>query len=180
MSRLRWLEAAGVLSGIAYTLLLTYGIIWCWIFALCGAFIYLYLCFEKRLYAESMLQLFYVFTAIYGWLHWGETGGEIRGTLSWDFHAMIILSGGSLVLLSGYLLKRMTDAATPYIDAFTTVFSIFGTLLMINLFPENWYYWIVIDAVSVWLYLHRGLYLTAGLFFIYVLMAVNGALEWMS
>jgi len=179
MSKLRWLEIAAVATGMAYTLLITYGIIWCWLFAFISSSLFLYICFQKRIYAESLLQLFYIFTAVYGYMHWNETGGEIRSMLTLDVHALIILSGGSLVAISGFLLKRLTDAATPFVDSFTTVFSIFGTILMINLVPENWYYWIVIDAVSIWLYLNRRLYITAGLFFIYVLMAINGAMEWM-
>lgn len=180
MSKLRWLEIFAVASGMAYTLFITYGIIWCWLFAFISSALFLYICFQKRIYAESLLQMFYILTAVYGYLNWGETGGEIRNMLTWEVHGMIILSGGSLVLVSGLLLRRLTDAATPFVDSFTTVFSVFGTLLMINLYPENWYYWIVIDAVSIWLYLNRGLYITAGLFFIYVLMAINGAMEWMS
>jgi nicotinamide mononucleotide transporter len=49
---------------------------------------------------------------------------------------------------------------------------------MVSLFPENWLYWIVIDAVSVYLYLQRGLKLTALLFVVYTLLAINGYLTW--
>lgn len=189
---LRILEVIGVVSALAYTLLLAnitatnesivgvveflqgriYG------FALLSSLIYLFICFVKRLYAESLLQVFYVATGIYGWMYFNETGGEISGNLPWMWHALVILSGTALFLISGYLLSKMTDAATPYVDSFTTVFSIFATMLMINLVPENWWYWIVIDAVSVWLYLQRKLYLTAGLFFLYTILAVYGVYSW--
>ncbi len=178
LSTLRILEVLGVVTGLAYTLLITYGSVLCWIFALISSCLYLYICFRKRIYAESLLQLFYIYTAIYGWMHWNDTQGEISESLAWNIHGMIILAGISLVLISGFLLRRMTDAATPYVDSFTTVFSIFATILMINLIPDNWWYWIVIDAVSVYLYINRKLYLTAGLFGLYTILAVNGLLEW--
>jgi nicotinamide mononucleotide transporter len=171
-------EAIAVLTGLTYTLLITYGYVWCWIFAIISSSIYLYICFRKKIYAESLLQAFYIYTAIYGWMHWSESEGTIANSLHWNIHGMIALAGLSLVIISGYLLKRMTDAATPYIDSFTTVFSIFATVLMINLIPENWWYWIVVDAVSVYLYIGRKMYLTAGLFGLYTVLAVNGLLEW--
>ncbi len=178
LSPLRILEILGVVTGLAYTLLITYGYVLCWVFALSSSLIYLYICFRKKIYAESLLQAFYIYTAIYGWMHWSESEGAIGSSLSWNVHGMIILAGISLVLISGFLLRRMTDAATPFVDSFTTVFSIFATVLMINLIPDNWWYWIVIDAVSVYLYINRKLYLTAGLFGLYTILAVNGLLEW--
>lgn len=178
LSALRILEIMGVTTGLAYTILISYQSVWCWVFAIISAVIYLYICFRKRIYAESLLQAFYIYTGIYGWMHWHETGGAIGHSLQWNIHGMIILAGAALVIISGFLLRRMTDAATPYVDSFTTVFSIFATILMINLIPDNWWYWIVIDAVSVWLYINRKLYLTAGLFALYTILAVNGLIQW--
>ncbi|AEV33812.1 nicotinamide mononucleotide transporter PnuC [Owenweeksia hongkongensis DSM 17368] len=175
---LKWLEGVAVVAGLSYTLLITYGYVWCWIAAIISSLLFLYICFIKRIYAESLLQAFYIFTSIYGWMHWNDSGGGISGSLSWSIHGMIILSGTALVIITGALLKKMTDAATPYIDSFTTVFSIFATLLMINLIPDNWWYWIVIDAVSVYLYYKRKLYFATALFVLYTLLAVNGLLEW--
>lgn len=175
---LRILEIVAVISSLAYTLLLTRLNEICWIFALIGSLLYLYICFRKRIYAESLLQFFYVYTAIYGWMHWNETGGKVAHSLPWNVHAIVILSGFALVVISGYLLRSLTDAATPYVDSFTTVFSIFATLMMINLVPDNWWYWIIIDSVSIWLYYKRRLYLTAGLFALYTILSINGLLTW--
>ncbi|MGB0177024.1 MAG: nicotinamide riboside transporter PnuC, partial [Owenweeksia sp.] len=138
---LRILEAAGVITGLLFTYLLQEGLEIAWAFALASSGIYLYLCFQKRIYAESLLQVFYIFTAVYGWMHWNETEGIISGSLNWQWHAMIILSGAGMIFITGLLLTRLTDAATPYVDSFTTVFSVFATMLMINLIPENWLYW---------------------------------------
>lgn len=176
--KLKWLEALAVITGLSYTLLITYGYVWCWIFAIISSLIFLYICFIKRIYAESLLQLFYIFTAIYGWMHWNDSGGEVAGNLDWSIHGMIILSGAALVLINGALLKKLTDAAYPFVDSFTTVFSIFATLLMINLIPDNWWYWIVIDSVSIYLYYKRKLYFATALFVLYTLLAINGLVQW--
>ncbi len=169
-------EATAVAFSIMYVILFTYGYEICWLFAFLASSIYLILCFEKKIYAESFLQLFYVSTAIYGWIHWSENAG--KNSLNWDIHCMIILAGAILVIISGYLLSWLSDAASPYIDSFTTIFSIFATLLMIYLIRENWAYWIVIDVVSIFLYFRRKLYLTSVLFGIYTILSVNGLMEW--
>ena len=178
MTRLRGLEIMAVVFSLLYTLLYTYGYIICFLFAFLSAIFYLYICFKKQIYAESALQLFYVLTALYGYSHWNDTNGLISASLPVSYHLGIIVAGTALVAVSGFLLRRMTNAERPLVDSFTTVFSVFATLLMINLIPENWWYWVVIDAISIWLYFQRGLYLTAGLFFVYTLLAVNGLVQW--
>lgn len=178
----KWLlpiEVVAVICGLLYTYLLIEGSIWCWAFALISSVFFLLLCSYKRLYAETVLQLFYIATGIMGYLNWGETGGDLHAPLPWSWHLGIVSAAAALTLVSGYLLRNLTNAAVPLIDSFTTVFSIFATLLMIYLVPESWIYWIVIDAVSIYLYVQRRLYLTAGLFMLYTGMAIIGMLEWM-
>jgi nicotinamide mononucleotide transporter len=178
----KWLlpiEIAAVISGLLYTYLLIEGSIWCWTFALISSTLFLFLCAHKRLYAESTLQLFYIGTAVLGFLNWGETGGNLHTSLPLSWHIGIVSAASALTVVSAYLLKNLTDAAVPLVDSFTTVFSIFATLLMIYLIPENWIYWIIIDLVSVYLYIKRKLFITAGLFVLYSAMAVMGMLEWM-
>lgn len=178
MTRDRRFEILAVIFSLLYTVLYTYGYIICFLFALLSAASYLIICYRKKIYAESLLQLFYVFTAGYGYMHWAETGGAIPDMLPLNFHLGILISGLALTIISGFLLYRLTDARQAYVDSFTTVFSIFATLLMINLFPENWWYWIVIDGVSIWLYYRRGLYFTSILFLLYTLLAINGVIRW--
>ena len=57
----------------------------------------------------------------------------------------------------------------PQLDAFTTVFSVVGTWWMIQGDPTNWLYWMVIDAVSIYLYAKRGMPWGALLFALYTL-----------
>lgn len=174
----RRFELLAVAFSLLYTLLFTYGFIICYVFAFLSAAAYLFICYKKKIYAEALLQAFYIFTAYFGYIHWSQSDGAIAESLPSVYHLAIIVSGFALVFITGYLLKRLTDAERPMVDSFTTVFSIFATLLMINLIPENWWYWIVIDLVSVWLYYQRGLYYTAILFVIYSLLAINGLFQW--
>ena len=87
--------------------------------------------------------------------------------------AVLLLSG-----ISGWLLARHTDAALPYLDSFTTWGAMLATWMVARKLLENWYYWFVIDSAAIWLYLHRGLHLTALLFAVYLVLIVIGYLAW--
>lgn len=176
----RWfaIEAVAVLTGAAYTLLITYGSIWCWPFAIISSSIFVYLCLSKKLLAETVLQLFYVGFAIYGWATWGADGQFTVTTLGAATNVWLVMGGLAGVAIAGTLLRKFSGAKLPYVDSFTTVFSLIATWLMIHTIFENWIYWVVIDSVSVVMYAKRGLYLTALLFLVYTILSVNGWLEW--
>ena len=88
--------------------------------------------------------------------------------------AVIILA----TLISGYLLSATTEARLPYIDSFTTWASILTTVMVARKVVENWLYWIVIDSVSIFLYLDRELYQTAVMFTLYLVLATLGYFAW--
>lgn len=173
------LEAAAVLSGAAYTVLITYGSTWCWPMGIVSSCIFTYLLLNKKLLAETLLQLFYVGFGIYGWLTWGSDSSFQVTSLGWYTNALILAAGGLAVGVSGFLLGRFTQAKLPYIDSFTTVFSLIATWMMVHAIFENWIYWVIIDAISIFMYADRGLYLASVLFAAYTFLALNGLYEWL-
>jgi nicotinamide mononucleotide transporter len=83
-----------------------------------------------------------------------------------------------MTLISGWLLAQHTDAVWPYVDSFTTWASVITTVMVAKKILENWLYWLVIDSVSVPLYIDRGLYLTAILFLGYLVIVIFGYFKW--
>jgi nicotinamide mononucleotide transporter len=83
-----------------------------------------------------------------------------------------------LTLGSGYWLEQNTDAVQPYLDSFTTWGAIITTYLVAIKVLENWLYWIVIDLASMQLYANSELWVTVGLFGLYVVLAVLGYWTW--
>lgn len=176
--RPRLLEILAVGSSLGYTILISYGIIWCWLFAALSAGFFLALCWQRKIYAEFVLQLFYLYMAYYGWQNWGNGLAESPEMRPLNFHLLALLIGALITAAWSLVLRKFTDSKLPEIDAFTTVFSIWATLLMVQLYPENWLYWIVIDAVSIYLYYRRDLKLSAVLFLLYTLLSINGFWQW--
>jgi len=175
-------EALAVVLAITYLVLAIRQNIWCWAAAAVSTLIYLFIMFEARLYMESLLQLFYLAMAAYGWHQWRKRGdkGEVLPVRTWpiSYHLFAIGSVFILVFVSGHLLSEYSDAALPHVDSFTTWGAVIATYMVARKILENWVYWFVIDAVSVGLYLNRGLLLTALLFVFYLVLIVLGYRSW--
>lgn len=175
-------EALAVVLGLAYLLLAAREHPACWGCALVSTVIYAALFWNVSLLMESLLNVFYMAMAGYGWWAW-QRGGVARQPLvitRWQARRHLFVIGAVLAVaaINGALLSRHTDAAWPYVDAFTTWGAVVTTWMVARKVLENWIYWFVIDGVSIPIYLDRGLHLTAGLFFAYLVIAVFGFLQW--
>jgi len=157
--------------------------IFCWAFGIASSGLW---AFEAwwvyELFYDAFLNIFYVVMGGVGWWNWvhkkgtSNSGGII--SLSRSDHFLIILGGGLLSLISGFIAWKFSSASLPFIDAPTTVFSIIATFLLIKKELRNWLYWIFVDAVYVGIYFYKGAYLFGLLFIIYTVMALYGWLEW--
>ena len=182
LSTLQWWEILAVVLAVLYLFLAIRQNIWCWAAAAVSTTLYLFIMYEAKLYMESVLQLFYLAMAAYGWYQWRRGGAnhtELKvSTWPGKYHAIAIVAVFALVFVSGELLSRYSSAALPFADSFTTWGAVVATYMVARKILENWIYWFVIDAVSVWLYLSRELYFTAGLFMVYLVMIVIGYRKW--
>lgn len=200
-------EALAVCLSIAYLLLAMRENNLCWYFAFASTLIYTLLFWDVSLLMDSTLNVYYMGMAIYGWWYWrkGEArnkkgGGASRSGAQSDqgsqglskvndkpqirrwrlaYHGFAAIGIVLLSILSGYLLAGHTDAAWPYVDSFTTWASVLTTWMVAQKILENWLYWLVIDSVSLVLYVDRELYLTAVLFAAYVIIVVFGFFNWL-
>jgi len=175
-------EIVAVVLAIAYLVLAIRQNIWCWAAAFASTAIYLMLMYRALLYMESALQLFYLGMAIYGWRQWRHGPGPDHSlpVSRWRAkqHIAAIVGVASATLVSGWLLSEFSTAALPYVDSFTTWGAIIATFMVARKILENWWYWFVIDSVSITLYINRELYLTAVLFVGYLVLIVVGYRSW--
>jgi nicotinamide mononucleotide transporter len=175
-------EVVAVLLAIAYLLLAVQENIICWYCALFSTAIFIFLFWNVSLLMESALNVFYFIMAIYGWQQWKYGGknksGVLISTLNIRQNIMIIGIILIITLISGWLLAQNTDAAWPYVDSLTTWASVITTVMVAKKILDNWLYWLVIDSISVPLYIDRGLYLTAILFLGYLVIVIFGYFKW--
>ena len=175
------LESIAVLFSILYVILVARENIWCWAAAIISVSLYIFICYEAKLYAETVLQVFYLILAVVGYFLWKEIPNKQQldiKELSIGNHALILISGIVFTLILGYILTIYTQAKLPLLDSFTTVFSIIATFMVIKKILENWLYFIAIDLVSIYLYNSRDLQQTAMLFALYTIIACIGYYNW--
>ena len=174
-------ELVAVIFGLAYVFLAIRIHHWCWYMTLCSGALFLWLFWNVELYLMSLLQLFFLGIAIYGIFKWNPNSNSMEKQIKIikPKHHLYIFS---LIVLSsiviGWFLNHYTDDAFPYLDTFTTVGSLITSWMVAKKILENWLYWIVIDAVSIYIYIERELYLTVLLFTIYLIMAALGYHQW--
>ena len=174
-------ELVAVIFGLAYVFLAIRIHHWCWYMTLCSGALFLWLFWNVELYLMSLLQLFFLGIAIYGIFKWNPNSNSMEKQIKIikPKHHLYILS---LIVLSsiviGWFLSHYTDDAFPYLDTFTTVGSLITSWMVAKKILENWLYWVVIDAVSIYIYIERELYLTVLLFTIYLIMAALGYHQW--
>ena len=179
------IELIAVALAIAYLILAVKQNIACWYAAFISTSLFLFVFWQVQLYMESGLQVFYLVMAVSGWWLWQKptddsvTQNKRRPVRTWRInqHIAAIVFIAAATLVSGYLLAD-TSQRLPYLDSFTTWASVLTTIMVARKILENWIYWFVIDTVSIYLYLDRELYFTAGLFALYLVIICFGYRSW--
>ncbi|MDA9965854.1 nicotinamide riboside transporter PnuC [Gammaproteobacteria bacterium] len=177
-----WLEITAVIFAILYLILAVKQNILCWIAGIISSVLYFFIMQKAGLYMEAYLQVFYVVMGIYGWSQWSASNASnpsfIVNTWSKYQHMIAISIILALSLLSGFLLEKYTDAALPFLDALVSWGAVFATYMVAKKLLENWIYWFVIDATSIFLFIERGLWLSAVLFATYLVIIFFGYQSW--
>lgn len=177
----RW-EVLAVITGIISVYLSTRENIWSWPTALVNVALYFVVFYEAKLYADMGLQVVYFALSLYGWYEW-LYGGENRTELHVSRAAATLgvrlaIIGIACAAILGTLLARFTDAALPYIDSATTSTSLVAQWMMTRKILENWAVWVGVDVVYIAMFVFKRLYLTAGLYTVFLVLAVMGYVQW--
>jgi nicotinamide mononucleotide transporter len=175
-------EVVGVVTGVLAVWLTTRQKIWCWPVGIVSVSSFIVVFFHAKLYAAMGLQAVYVGLAAYGWYAWLH-GGEGQGALKVSrlprrLALGLAVAGAAASGIAGYWLRARTDEALPYLDGFTTSFSLVAQWMQTRKFLENWAVWVVVDVVYVGMSLSQGLTLTAGLYAVYIGLALLGFRDW--
>lgn len=153
-----------------------------WPITLLACGLYAYVFFNAKLYSDMLLQGVYAAFCIYGWWHWlrgVQQEGYVRvERASWRAFMGGMIAGGISSIFLGYLMSRYTDASLPHMDAALTSFSLVAQWWSTRKYLANWTVWIAVDILYVGCFIYKRLYLTAGLYAFFVLLALLGLREW--
>lgn len=153
-----------------------------WPISIISVSLYMYIFYHSKLYGDSILQLYFLGTAVYGWIYWSKKEHSDERPINSLTTTQWIITLSTILLTSlliGYILDRSTNTDVPYIDGFCTATSLVAQFLMTRKVLENWLIWIFVDICYIPLYIHKNLVLTAILYFAFAIIAFNGYREWL-
>ncbi len=162
--------------------------VWCWPIGIVSVLLYARIFFDAKLYSDLLLQLIFAVMQLYGWWNWthkkaAENAVEdklhiLPQRLSAAGWGVGLLIGALGSVLLGYVMARYTDAHIPWIDSALTSFSLVAQFWMARKYIANWWLWIIVDVIYVGVYIYKDLQLTAGLYTLFIVLAVVGLVNW--
>ena len=175
-------EIVGTVFGLLSVWLTVRRSIWCWPTGLVNIVCFFVMFYQVKLYAELITYAVFFVLGIYGWWTWSqgdEAGAKLRVIRTpRGVSATLIALAAVWAPAQGYWLHHYTDAALPYWDSGITVLSLLAQWMMARKYLENWVLWIAVDVLGIGVYQARGLYVTAGLYAVFLILATSGLVAW--
>lgn len=193
-----YIEIIGVIVGLLYLWFEYKASIYLWITSIIMPVVYIFVFYNAGLYADFGINVYYLLIAVYGWIKWKygtamrvrihkKEGGVNENDRSLElpiskvpYRQIILLILVFIIsfLVIVWILKNFTNSDVPWCDSFTTAMSIIGMWMLAQKYIEQWFVWIVVDVVSVALYIYKDLYPTASLYGLYAIIAIFGYIKW--
>ena len=180
--RANGIESLGVALGLICVWLLVKENIWNWPIGIANNLLYIYIFFGSGLYADMGLQGVYIAIAIYGWWNWLHGGKNHSGLSMTEASPSVLVNYAAAAALATailyFLLRRYTPSTVPFTDGLTTALFLTAQYMMSRKIVENWWFWIVGNVLAIGLYVYKGLYQTAGLYAVFLILCAMGLREW--
>lgn len=154
-----------------------------WIASVIMPAIGMWLFYNKGLYADFAINIYYLAIAVYGYITWNKKSAKDKPELAISHIRSTTAAGlaGTWVALwcaIAWVLGTFTDSTVVWLDSFTTSLSIVGMWMLAHKYVEQWLVWMVVDSVYVYLYYYKGIYFSGTLYAFYTVMAVLGYFRW--
>ena len=177
------LQIVGVALGLLYLWLEYKANIWLWVVGMLMPCVHSILYFKSGLYADFAMQIYYITAGLYGLAVWAMGHKRSKKPLK-IAHTPLRLVAPLAAIYAAlhaaiyFVLVRFTDSTVPFWDSMTTAMSMVAMWLLARKYIEQWLVWLVVDAITVGLYIYKGIPLTAALYTLYTVLAFVGYLRW--
>ncbi|WP_180027999.1 nicotinamide riboside transporter PnuC [Acinetobacter sp. YH16032] len=176
------LEIISVLMSVLGVTLTIRRNIWCWPVNLVAYGLYAKLFYDYQLYGETILQCVFIGLGVYGWWIWKAQFKQQEQLAINRIQGLRIIKHVFFTMLAGFIfglgLDYFTDASIPYLDAQLASLSLLITYWTSKRYLEIWPAWIAVDIIYVMMFMYKDLYLTAGLYGAFIVLALLGYLQW--
>lgn len=179
------IEIAGAVAGLIYIWLEYRASVWLWLAGIVMPAIYIYVYLHQGIYANVAMNVYFVIAGAYGLIAWRRGGGGEKPITRMPrrFWLPAIATGGVLTVAILLVLRHLpkewiVETSTPWMDAFTTGFSVVALWMLSKKWAEQWLVWIVVDAVYTVMFYRDGLYFTTPVYAIFFIVAIMGYFKW--
>jgi len=177
-----WLDITTTLLGLLYILFEYRASVWLWFVGFLMQALGIVLYYQKGLYADCGMEFYYLSMTVYGYWKWIHGSAEKKELPITRFPRKLIIPWLVLILavwgIIYWLLITFTNSNVPAADSFTTALSIVGIWALAHKYLEQWFIWIAVDVVTCVLYFYKDIPFKAGLYALYVIIAIFGYKKW--
>jgi nicotinamide mononucleotide transporter len=182
-----FIEILAALSGIISVWFSRKASIWVYPTGLINTVFYIWISYDAQLIGEAVVNLYYTIMSLYGWYNWlrrnekhelivqvsrsNQTGWMLQLSFFTSIYIVLFLS-------LNYLKEAFFPGAIPWADALASAAAFTGMWLMTRKKLESWIWWIITNMASMPLYYSKGYIFTAVYYFILLILAILGYVEW--
>lgn len=187
MVLIKYLEWTAILSGIASVWFSKKERIWVYPTGLIGTILYIYLSYKGDLYGEAAVNFYYTVMSFYGWWNWQRKDQYRKKIVKIKFSTprewveqilFFLLLFAIIYFALIYIKNAFAPDAIPWADAFASASALTGMWLMTRKKVESWIWWMITNIASMPLYYVKGFAPTSLYYFILLVLAIFGFLEW--
>ena len=187
---MQYLDIITTVLGLVYIYLEYRASIWLWLVGILMPALDVALYWSHGLYGDAGMAVYYTIAAVYGYMVWkfgkkrkADKQLSEQGDLPITSMPVRLYLPATLFFfvawgLTWYVLKTYTNSTVPVLDGFTNALSFVGLWALARKYIEQWFFWIVVDVVCCYLYVGKGIPFKAGLYGLYVVIAVAGYFKW--
>jgi nicotinamide mononucleotide transporter len=172
-----YIEIIAVFFSLISVILTAKNKIWCWPVGIIGAIFYGILFYQNQIWANMVLQSIFISQSIYGWYKWRKKDKKRISWLRKSMRTYIIATIGLSTTIIYMILLNYGDNS-PLLDSITTTLSLTAMMLMAYRKMDSWVIWIISDIIFICLFISAGLYLSAFIYFIFLINAIFGLINW--
>ena len=177
-----WLDILTTILGLIYIWLEYRAHIALWVVGIIMPALDIYLYWSHGLYGDAGMACYYTIAAIYGYITWRWGKGEKQELPITHMPLRLYLPTVLFFFIAWaatyYILVTWTNSTVPLLDSFTNALSFVGLWALARKYIEQWWFWIVVDIVCCILYVQKGIPFKAGLYGLYVVIAIAGYFKW--
>ncbi|MBO5963818.1 MAG: nicotinamide mononucleotide transporter [Bacteroidales bacterium] len=181
---MNWLELVAAVIGFVYIVLEYRASAWLWLFSILSAMLYVWEFYSNGVYANMLIQVYYLVVGIYGWLEWKgllkkKKSQEVAITsMPKKYYLPVVAISLALCCVFPMILKHFTDSTVWFWDGISTALSVVAMWLLVKKFYQQWIFWIIVEPLVVLTSIQAEMYFTAVLYLFYTVIAIMGYFKW--